>query len=200
VLSGSRLRSETSRLWLSPQVEAKHLGIQWPEPSADKLVAGVSWGLGWGLEPDAGTFFHWGDNGAFKAFTLGKPQVGRAFVVFTNGASGMAIMPELVANLFPGERPSLRWLGYVSNDAPVRRLFRAALVQPGSEAPHHMPVSVMPRRQHIVWNPCARAQRLVQPRPALGVFGKAEAGGREWCPVIPSDGKVRALTVLVPRA
>jgi CubicO group peptidase (beta-lactamase class C family) len=133
VLAGARLRTETSRQWLSPQVEANHLGIQWPEPSAKDRVTGVAWGLGWGLEPDAGTFFHWGDNGAFKAFTLGKPREGRAFVVFTNGASGMSIMPELVASLFAGDRPSLRWLGYVSNDAPVRRLFRATLTN-GVEA------------------------------------------------------------------
>jgi hypothetical protein len=44
------------------------------------------------------------------------------------------------------------------------------------------------------------SQRLVQPRPALAVVGKAEARGRERCPVIPSDGKVEALTVFVPRA
>ncbi|MBI2738179.1 MAG: beta-lactamase family protein [Rhodospirillales bacterium] len=133
VLAGSRLGSETSRLWLSPQVEVKHPGIQWLEPSAEDLATGVAWGLGWGLEPGAGTFFHWGDNGPFTAFTLAKPQEGRAFVVFTNAASGMSIMPELLASMFPGDHPSLRWLGYVANDAPVRRLFRAALLH-GVEA------------------------------------------------------------------
>lgn len=133
VLAGSQLKPETSRGWLSPQVEIKHRGIQWLEPSAEDLVTGVAWGLGWGLEPGVGTFFHWGDNGPFTAFTLGSSQAGRALVVFANAASGLSIMPELMAHLFPGDRPSLRWLDYVANDAPVRRLLRAALLH-GVEA------------------------------------------------------------------
>jgi CubicO group peptidase (beta-lactamase class C family) len=133
VLTGRGLKSATANSWLSPQVEVKHRGIQWLEPSAEDLVTGVAWGLGWGLELGAGIFFHWGDNGPFTAFTLGKPQEGRALVAFTNAASGLSIMPELVEDIFPGERPSLRWLDYVANDAPVRRLWRAALLH-GVEA------------------------------------------------------------------
>jgi CubicO group peptidase (beta-lactamase class C family) len=133
VLTGEGLKKETAALWLSPQVEVRHPGIQCLEPSAEDLVTGVAWGLGWGLEPRAGTFFQWGDNGPVTAFTLGSVQEGRALVAFTNAASGMAIMPELMASLFPGDRPSLKWLGYIGNDAPVRRLLRAALRQ-GVEA------------------------------------------------------------------
>lgn len=133
VLAGSRLTAKASRLWLSPQVEIRHRGIQWLEPSVEDLVTGVAWGLGWGLEPGVGTFFHWGDNGPFTAFTLGSSQARKALVVFANAASGLSIMPELMAHAFPGDRPSLRWLGYVPNDAPVRRLLRAALLH-GVEA------------------------------------------------------------------
>lgn len=133
VLAGSRLKPETARLWLSPQVEVKHHGTQRLEASAEDAVTGVAWGLGWGLELGAGTFFQWGDNGPYTAFVLGSLQEHRAVVVFTNANSGMSIMPELMASLFPGERPSLKLLGYVANDAPVRRLLRAALLH-GVEA------------------------------------------------------------------
>jgi hypothetical protein len=64
------------------------------------------------LEPDENTFFHWGDNGQFKAFVVGSLQDHSAVVVFTNGLNGMAIMPEVINQLVPGDHPAFRWLNY----------------------------------------------------------------------------------------
>jgi hypothetical protein len=47
-------------------------------------------------------------------------------VFFTNGASGLTLMSEIVSALIPGTRPSLTWLDCGRHDAPVGRLLRAA--------------------------------------------------------------------------
>jgi len=38
-----------------------------------------------------------------------------AVVVFTNGFNGMAIMPDVVQQLMPGDHPAFRWLDYAQN-------------------------------------------------------------------------------------
>jgi CubicO group peptidase (beta-lactamase class C family) len=100
VLSGTGLKRETAHLWFEPQVRL---------PATQ-----IAWGLGWGLEGSAGTFFQWGDNdrGRFKAFAIGSRQQRRAMVALTNGFHGMAIMPTLVERALSGPHPAFSWLGY----------------------------------------------------------------------------------------
>jgi CubicO group peptidase (beta-lactamase class C family) len=112
VLSGARLRPATAAAWLKPQIRLYQRCIecvQLDTPDADQHVA---WGLGWGLEPGQGLFFHWGDNGGFKAFVVGSVATQSAVVVFTNGSNGMAIMPDIISQLMPGENPAFAWLNY----------------------------------------------------------------------------------------
>jgi CubicO group peptidase (beta-lactamase class C family) len=112
VLSGARLEPDTARQWLAPQVRIRQHCFQClsaDSPDADEHVA---WGLGWGLEPDGGTFFHWGDNGRFKAFVTGSLSDRSAVVVFTNGSNGLAMMPDVIHLLLPGDHPAFAWIDY----------------------------------------------------------------------------------------
>jgi CubicO group peptidase (beta-lactamase class C family) len=114
VLSGARLKPETARLWLSPQVTLRRRCVQCLASDMPESDTQVAWGLGWGLEPQSGAFFQWGDNdrGRFKAFAMGSLQGRSAVVVFTNGFNGMSIMPELVDGTLPGAHPAFDWLNY----------------------------------------------------------------------------------------
>ena len=115
VLSGARLEPETAKQWLEPQVKLRQRCVECLSTDRQDGDQHVAWGLGWGLEPDRGSFFHWGDNGEFKAFVTGSLADRSAVVVFTNGSNGMAIMPDVIGQLMPGDHPAFTWLNYSGN-------------------------------------------------------------------------------------
>jgi CubicO group peptidase (beta-lactamase class C family) len=57
VLSGGRLKPQTARLWLAPHVTLRRRCVQCLAPGMPECDSQVAWGLGWGLEPQSGTFF-----------------------------------------------------------------------------------------------------------------------------------------------
>lgn len=114
VLAGTHLQSSTAALWLTPQIAI----FRADAPETDTRVA---WGLGWGLEPDQGTFFQWGDNdqGRHKTFAIGSMHEQAAVVILTNGFHGTSIVPELVQSVLPGDHPCFDWLGYKGLSSPT---------------------------------------------------------------------------------
>lgn len=112
MLRGTGLKPETREQMSTPQAQVReggHISIDHP---AAKLVPEVSWGLGWGVQTtiDGQSFWHWGDNGDFKAFVVAfeRPKLGVVF--FANSVNGLSIAREVVAEAVGGAQPGLDWL------------------------------------------------------------------------------------------
>lgn len=107
--------SPLTNLMLTPQIQVNDSAANdddWPALDAlpDPLV---SWGLGWGLQEgeNGRTFWHWGDNGTFKAFAAGQPASGTAVVIFANSQNGATLWRPILETTFAShDWPALDWL------------------------------------------------------------------------------------------
>jgi CubicO group peptidase (beta-lactamase class C family) len=68
----------------------------------------LSWGIGIGLEQLNGRtlFWHWGDNGTYKAFMMGDPVRRSGVVVFTNGSNGHKLWRTVVEEATSADHPA----------------------------------------------------------------------------------------------
>lgn len=64
----------------------------------------LSWGLGWGIEHsyNQNSYWHWGDNGEYKAFTLFIPREKSGIVIMTNGYNGLNTCKDII-NMLIGD-------------------------------------------------------------------------------------------------
>ena len=99
VTSSEGLKEETVGQILTPQINVE------PETSEN-----VHWGLGWGLEltENGPGFWHWGDNGPFKAFTLSLHDEKAGVVFFANSQNGLALIEPIVRSALGGDHPAFR--------------------------------------------------------------------------------------------
>lgn len=87
---GESINEETRKEFLKPHINA----IRFSDKPRD-CDSKIFWALGVGVEknPELGDiFFHWGDNGNFKALFAVVPSQQRDFVYFTNSARGHDII------------------------------------------------------------------------------------------------------------
>ena len=107
--------SPLTNLMLSPQIQVNDNSSyddDWPNLDAPTNPR-VGWSLGFGLQtgPDGDFFWHWGDNGTFKACTVGQVASGTAVVVFTNSQNGGALWQPILETTFGiTDWPALDWL------------------------------------------------------------------------------------------
>ena len=67
--------------------------------------------MGWGLEKtnDGRFFWHWGDLGTFKSFTLGSKESNTGIVILTNSQNGLKICEQIVRKAVGGEHPAFKF-------------------------------------------------------------------------------------------
>ncbi len=94
-----------------------------------KLSTTIFWGLGFGIEKTAEgeSLWHWGDNGAFKAFFVVRPASRSGVVYMTNSENGLSIARQLLAETLGGEQPAFDWLKYDNYDSPALTFTRVAV-------------------------------------------------------------------------
>jgi CubicO group peptidase (beta-lactamase class C family) len=112
VLAQRDLDAATTEAFLTPQI-----AVAEDHPA-------VSWGLGTGLQQtaDGQAFWHWGDNGTFKAFYIVYPATGVGLVYFANSSLGLGITRELLEAGIGGTYPAVDWIDYWGPDFPAFRL------------------------------------------------------------------------------
>lgn len=113
LLEGTGLKKETLEAMMKPQIETSFDNAE-----------DISWGLGIGLQKtsDGIAFWHWGDNGDTKAFTITNRESGRGLIYFANSSNGLAIAGDIV-NLVMGDQPVLAtslMKEYFVEDTPMR--------------------------------------------------------------------------------
>jgi CubicO group peptidase (beta-lactamase class C family) len=133
ILDSQGLTPETVDQMTSSQVQ-----VTKSREKAD-LFENVFWGWGWGVQPgDTGyAFWHWGDNGDLRAYTVTYKDRREGFVYFANSNNGLAIAEAISALIVPDHQYALDWLDYERYDDPKRlaRLsIETAFMEGGVEA------------------------------------------------------------------
>ena len=107
---------------MNPTLVSPALVAEMLTPESD-VTDGVFWGLGWGLEqspPEAEVrFWHWGNNGYFKCFTLASPDTDTGLIFFTNSENGLSITNLVVDRVLGGTHPALDWKQFTEFDSPA---------------------------------------------------------------------------------
>ncbi|RYZ04813.1 MAG: class A beta-lactamase-related serine hydrolase [Comamonadaceae bacterium] len=109
VLRGEGLSAPMHARWLTPAVWATR-GIDDVQADSPETQDDVAWGLGWGLEPSQGCFFHWGHMPGFRAFVMGHPATKDAVVWFANSARGLRLGRSILPAVIPGRHEAMDWL------------------------------------------------------------------------------------------
>lgn len=103
------LEPKTIDLMLTPHVRATRRG-----EAQDELDEHISWGFGWGIQPGntENGFWHWGDNGDLRAYTVSYPEEKAGLVFFANSENLFLVAESLISLVLDDPQHSFNWLTY----------------------------------------------------------------------------------------
>ena len=103
LVKGEGLKKETHKMMFEPQVHA--IRYNGHERSCDKYI---DWGLSIGIEHNeelGDIYWHWGDNGSFKALFVIVPSQKSYILYFTNSAHGHEIIDQITSIWLGTQKP-----------------------------------------------------------------------------------------------
>jgi CubicO group peptidase (beta-lactamase class C family) len=112
VLNGKGLSPSTLRQMETPQIALDPSCRICIKQEPKELSKTLFWGLGWGIQREHGVvmLWHWGDNGAFKAFVMADPAAKSGFVMFANGEGALDIAKPIVDTAMDTDSLAFAWL------------------------------------------------------------------------------------------
>jgi CubicO group peptidase (beta-lactamase class C family) len=134
ILNDQILKPETIDMMLTPHVKTAS------RREEEKLDDYISWGFGWGIQPGntENGFWHWGDNGDLRAFTVSYRERKEGLVFFANSENLFTIAESLISLVIDDPQHAFRWLTYkrldeMENDARmnVEKVFVSGDIQTG---------------------------------------------------------------------
>jgi CubicO group peptidase (beta-lactamase class C family) len=113
VVKGVGLKAATLREMETPEVALDPECRICIKKEPKELSKTLFWGLGWGIQHVDGSdlaLWHWGDNGAFKAFVMADTKAKSGVVMFVNSAKGLEIAKPVVDEAMGEEALAFEWL------------------------------------------------------------------------------------------
>ncbi|UCE22754.1 MAG: serine hydrolase [Candidatus Aminicenantes bacterium] len=109
IMNDQVLKPKTIDMMLIPHVRVTKRGE--PENALDEHV---SWGFGWGIQSGntENGFWHWGDNGELRAFTVSYRERKEGLAFFANSENLFLIAEPLISLVLDDPQHAFNWLNY----------------------------------------------------------------------------------------
>jgi len=109
IMNNQVLEQKTINMMLTP-----HVRVTKRRDPEHELDEHVSWGFGWGIQPGKkeNGFWHWGDNGELRAYTVSYRERKEGLVFFANSENLFLIAEPLISLVLDDPQHAFNWLTY----------------------------------------------------------------------------------------